>query len=777
MVEYRIYADNYLIYSSLTPEIAGLVQPKLKVEVNKSGSLSFTMPSNHEYFDDIHPMKTLILVYQGNDILFRGRVIEAKIDFFKQKKVTCEGDLSFLLDSVIRPFEYIGESKKKTIRQVFKKVIDDHNAQMIENSTWKRFSYDDSHITVTIDETKDVNATDEWNYTSFGDTSSVLNSEFLDVYGGLLMTRTVNQNGSLVTYLDYIKDPSQNPSGFITNQQEIEFGVNLLELDSSYPVSDIFTVLMPIGSDKLTIEDVNNNSPYLENQAAIAKFGRIVKVEQWSDVKKADELKQKGQKFLDQHGAIFSDDLTVKAIDLHYLGQSNHPLKLLDKVAVYSDPHDINTVLLCLSVEYDLQNPENNSYKLGTYIPSDKHKGKTKKSGGGGGGRGGGGGTPALSDTLNDDEEEIHYNKEGSIIENVQNGKNFLATIGDKAADILGIDTSSSDWTDLNPVEKAKEMWDNLGKEVEVGGEDVWVNEITDIFDVGKYTETRDSSGKITSSSGIKTLSETTNDIVKIDGDVVNINGRKIVIGGEEIQIGGETVEISGKITLTDAISQLIVDDLKANQIEGFVINAATGIKTNTIEATGSVKIPDLTQGGDSSYAVNFTALQYHLNSYGYVRAYDLGQKTLDANFQSLKIMDDVVATHVWVEAKVANKTLDGNFNSLQIQDKDVATRNWTETKIGNKTLAGNFDSLQIQDKDVATHDWVETKIGNKTLAGNFDTLQIKDKDVATQEWVTGQIPVQQAYSRVYLNGSGSMASIVRMKEVTINGVNVYAPN
>ena len=52
--------------------------------------------------------------------------------FITGKNVYCEGELSFLLDSIQRPYSYQG-----SIGGLFKKFIDNHNAQLMRKSSLK----------------------------------------------------------------------------------------------------------------------------------------------------------------------------------------------------------------------------------------------------------------------------------------------------------------------------------------------------------------------------------------------------------------------------------------------------------------------------------------------------------------------------------------------------------------------------------------------------------------------------------------------------------------
>lgn len=391
----KAYANNVLFYKSDNPSMRTILEPKLKLEINKAGSFSFSLYKNNPIYSQLQPLKTEIRVEDGDTLLFRGRVLEVKRDIFQQKKVTCEGDLTFLLDSQLAPVKVT-----ETVRNFLIRVLNNH-ARQVDEQKW--FYIGDTTIS-------EANTSTEFDVTSYTSSSDVIDSQLLQVYGGILRTRYVNGTA----FLDYIEDPSVNEAGFPVNDQGVRYGVNLIEFDEEYPVQDIFTVLLPIGKNKITIADVNNGSIFLEHQEAIAKFGRIVKVESWDDITNKNTLKSKAQAFLNNQAKVFPNDLTVKAVDLRCLDKTNTPIKLGDMVKVKIKPLDVDTTLFCLSIEYDFDNPENNSYKLGTFIPADKHKGSKKSSGGGGGRSRGGSGSSGkkLSSGLSDVTAEVADVKE-----------------------------------------------------------------------------------------------------------------------------------------------------------------------------------------------------------------------------------------------------------------------------------------------------------------------------------------------------------------------------
>ena len=106
--------------------------------MNKAGSLEFTILPSHRLYDSLEKMKTK--VFQDYQLLFFGRVLNDTTDFYRQRKVYCEGCLSYLVDSIFEP-----SKGKRTVEEQLKKIIDCHNGQVEAD---KKFTIG----TITIDE-------------------------------------------------------------------------------------------------------------------------------------------------------------------------------------------------------------------------------------------------------------------------------------------------------------------------------------------------------------------------------------------------------------------------------------------------------------------------------------------------------------------------------------------------------------------------------------------------------------------------------------------------
>ena len=183
---YKIFADNELIYDSTLTDYV-ITKGQITRELNKSGQFIFTIYSSHPYYNRIQKMKTIITVYKGEKKVFRGRVINEVIGFYKDKTFTCEGELGFLRDSIQRPFDFSG-----TPGALLTQFIENHNSQV---GTEKQFLIGE----ITVIDTNDYIARSNSAYES---TSDNLYSRLVDSLGGYLF---IAENESGDSYLKVIK--------------------------------------------------------------------------------------------------------------------------------------------------------------------------------------------------------------------------------------------------------------------------------------------------------------------------------------------------------------------------------------------------------------------------------------------------------------------------------------------------------------------------------------------------------------------------------------------
>lgn len=340
---YEIKVDGQVFYSPALSDVENqIIAPRLKCEFNKTDSFSFTLPPGHAMKSAISRMKSIITVTANGTEIFRGRVLEDKQDYFNQLEVQCEGEMSFLLDSLQRPYKFKG-----TTTEFLQMVLEKHNQQV---SADKHFSL--GVVSAAFDKRKF--SSDNIDYKN---TLADIRSVLIGRYTGFLRVRYADG----VRYLDFLEKYNE------TSGQKIEFGVNLLDIEKHTNAQEIFTVLVPLGkyegNSRLTIKSVNNGLDYIEDAEGIAKYGRITKEYVWDDIEDPQQLLDLARTKMNEAASI--DTLTIKAIDLHLLYANADNISLGDSVHILSAPHGFDKELVCSAIDFDLFNPENTTYTFG----------------------------------------------------------------------------------------------------------------------------------------------------------------------------------------------------------------------------------------------------------------------------------------------------------------------------------------------------------------------------------------------------------------------------
>lgn len=341
---YRVVADDIDILDFTYPDLV-LLSPRVEMELDAAGSFEFTLPPTHRYYDMFNMsdvMSMSIEVYEDQILHFFGRPVELHLDFYKNKKVYCEGALSYFNDSVQRKKEY---DDGTYLSEFFQDVIARHNSMVPES---RQFTID---VMTVPDHTI-------YRKVDYEQTSDVLKNKILDAEEGhFFLTRLNNIN-----YISFLKDETMPYSC----NQAVTFGENLLDFTYSFDGKDFATCVMPIGSiiseneggtgDPLTIESVNSGSDILIGNSA-ENFGQIVKVQHYSDIKDAYELLSEAQKYLTkvQYNAIL---IECSTLDLHSLDNTKVLFRIGQIVHCVSYPHAIEIDLPVSKLSLKLDSAE-----------------------------------------------------------------------------------------------------------------------------------------------------------------------------------------------------------------------------------------------------------------------------------------------------------------------------------------------------------------------------------------------------------------------------------
>jgi len=328
---YNVTLDGVSIFNYEYPDMV-LLDPKLETELNTSGSFEFTMPASHVFYDNVQLLTSDIEVYEGDHLLWFGRPVEIKTDYYRQKRVTCEGALAYFNDSV----QEMQEFSSISIQDFFRHVVSVHNQQVAEN---RQFAVGN----ITIPDKK------VYRKLQYEQTMDVLKKQCLSAEGGYFFVR--RENG--VNYIDWLSEMPYSCN------QPIEFGLNLLNISGDIGGEDVATCVLPLGDtdsetgQPLTVASINNGKKIVESEA-VSVYGKITKAVTFSGVSDPRTLYQDGVEYLN---SLQFDHLSIEcdASELHFLNSNFEAFQVGQMIHCVSKPHlvDRDLPLTKMSLKLD----------------------------------------------------------------------------------------------------------------------------------------------------------------------------------------------------------------------------------------------------------------------------------------------------------------------------------------------------------------------------------------------------------------------------------------
>lgn len=341
-MRYQVYSDEYLIFDSAL-ESYNIINPQLDLELNKTGTFSFTIYPDNPNIERLQKLKSIITVYQNDYIIFRGRILNDQKGWHNERQVSCEGELAFLLDSIQRPYDFSGSPN-----DLFAQLINAHNEQVDDN---KKFLV--GNITVT-----DPNDYIARSDTQYLNTLDSMMEKLVTPLGGYLFVRHETDGN----YIDWVKDFD------ILSNQTIEFGKNLIELNRITKGEQIATAIIPLGAkisdeseERLTITEINDGVDYVFDRDAVEIYGWIFKSVTWDDVTVASNLLRKANEYLGESKNLINS-IELSAIDFPAIGEN--PFRLGTYVSVFSRTHSLDSKFLVCKLNLNLMSPSSNKLTL-----------------------------------------------------------------------------------------------------------------------------------------------------------------------------------------------------------------------------------------------------------------------------------------------------------------------------------------------------------------------------------------------------------------------------
>lgn len=340
-------AENTIIHSDGTDRISG---GKVAKSINAVDSFSFTIYPNNAGYDLLKPLTTSVKVYDESTDkdIFIGRVLKCPDSMDERglicRKVTCEGRLGWLYDSVQPYVEY----KMVGISTVLSSFLSKHNSQVGAD---KRIEL--GQVTVT--------ASNNYTYTANWDkTMNVIADKLIGKFGGEIQLR--DKDGKV--YLDYLENIGHG------TDTTIELAVNLKTISREVDETAVITRLYPLGAKltdsekRLTIGTVNGGKDYIEDSSLVAKYGIISGTQIWDDVTLASNLLSKGKEYLKSVNRA-KVQYQITALDLSRIDKHIEQFELGCWYRVKNSLMGIDEDLRIVGISIDLDNPQASQLTFG----------------------------------------------------------------------------------------------------------------------------------------------------------------------------------------------------------------------------------------------------------------------------------------------------------------------------------------------------------------------------------------------------------------------------
>ena len=376
---------EYVLYEVGSGDNDYISNGTLKLEVNKAGSFEFDILPFHTYYSLLRRYIHYITVMDEGEIIFYGRILSMSLSFNGTKHVVCEGLMANLLDGPMYDPNASSTDKLFTISgspgNMYRKAIKAYRnrvRQDIESGSTPSGTLD-----VTLEDI-DVSSG-----TSVGD---FITSELVESYGGFLeMEYLTRSNGEIYGRLNWKSDPSMSGYSVSIINQAVEFGVNMLDITAESDDDEIMMGIIPTWEDSnndvhwvsAQDRDVDNTSQNIYRPYVVGPSGGLtavgIKIVELPGVKSQEIALEYAEnyrsKYCDNYlfengSSVEFDSYTVRAIDMHYVGDSSKKkIKLYDKVRISCSPHNIAKELTCTTIDISIDNPQNSSYTFSVYRP------------------------------------------------------------------------------------------------------------------------------------------------------------------------------------------------------------------------------------------------------------------------------------------------------------------------------------------------------------------------------------------------------------------------
>lgn len=367
-----LYGDR-ILYDPYTDST--VTSAKLTAKSNNPDYLDFDMPRTHALYDEVRERGDLVTLEWDGVTLFTGEVETIECDFEGTKSISCVGGLSWLNDTVVRPYSTIGSegglTAPSTVDGLFEWYVRQHNQHAADS---RRTFQIGTNQGAALDANNHVYRASSQLPTTWDE----IDDKILGTLGGYV---TVDYSPLTVSLWADVHEQ---------NEQVIDLGVNLTDLTFQTATDGLYTAVRPRG-DRIEQEGGDTEAseeyvditglddgqvkgkPYVKrgdvvySPDAVERYGYREVAWTNSDCSTAAGLLESACKHL-ASVCEPSVTVTVKAVDLALVSSKYSHLKVGHAVRVRSAYHGLDEYLVVESCDVDLQNPGNTEYTLGTGV-------------------------------------------------------------------------------------------------------------------------------------------------------------------------------------------------------------------------------------------------------------------------------------------------------------------------------------------------------------------------------------------------------------------------
>lgn len=298
---------------------------RLEQSLSDIGTFEFELMYDHPLYNQIEPITGLVKIVNKYDkeVEFYGRVLkpDAGMDStgLFAKTFVCESVLGYLQDST-QTFQRVTNNG---VEDYLRRIIDVHNGQVEPHKQFKIGR-------VTVPNQSDT----PYRYIGYETTFETIKTYLVGRMGGYIQLRLEDDG----MYLDYLKNVGQDMAS------PIQLGTNIETARRELDLSNLITRLVPLGADldkdirdeetgqyvvreRVTINGVNGGRSYIEDPELVRQFGIIQRPMDWTEIKDARILLQRGQQYMDNQKIAISA-WSVSVVELYLIDHSFEKFKI-----------------------------------------------------------------------------------------------------------------------------------------------------------------------------------------------------------------------------------------------------------------------------------------------------------------------------------------------------------------------------------------------------------------------------------------------------------------